>query len=244
MDPTRIIHRVAVVESGGSYAAQNRNSDGAGLAFGLLQWTQRSGSLGALLRTMSKADPTRFSQVFGADAGRLLTATTSAEEASRMSLPLWAPPWTASFAAAGAAPSLQRAQLRHAQTGVEWKATTEIMALFNLRTERAATLAFDRAVQQGPNGAKGIARRLHAALIAEGLVLVEAADLLQTYADWCAAAFRRSSPPNPPSAAWKPINGAWHKHAGGVDLYALIQRRTQSILTDPTLSDTPEEVTA
>ncbi|MBK9369944.1 MAG: hypothetical protein IPN01_27210 [Deltaproteobacteria bacterium] len=69
MDPTRIIHRVAVVESGGSYAAQNRNSDGAGLAFGLLQWTQRSGSLGALLRTMSKADPTRFSQVFGADAG-------------------------------------------------------------------------------------------------------------------------------------------------------------------------------
>ena len=68
--------------------------------------------------------------------------------------------------------------------------------------------------------------------------------LLTTYAEWCAALFRRSSPPSPPSAAWKPINGAWHKHAGGVDLYALIQRRTQSILTDPTLSDTPEEVTA
>ena len=137
MDPTRIIHRVAVVESGGSYAAQNRNSDGAGLAFGLLQWTQRSGSLGALLRTMSKADPARFSQVFGADAGRLLTVTTASDEATRMSLSLWTPPWTARFAAAGAAPSLQRAQLRHAQTGVEWKATLEIMALFNLHTERA-----------------------------------------------------------------------------------------------------------
>ena len=172
------------------------------------------------------------------------TVTTSAEEGTRISLPLWGPPWTARFAAAGAAASLQRAQLRHAQTGVEWKATTEIMALFNLHTERAAALAFDRAVQQGPNGAKGIARRLHAALIAEGLVVVEAADLLQTYAEWCAAGFRRSTPPNPPSAAWNPINGAWHKHAGGVDLYTLIQRRTQSILSDPSLSDVPEEVTA
>ena len=244
MDPTRIIHRVAVVESGGSYAAQNRNSDGAGLAFGLLQWTQRSGSLGALVKTMSKADPTRFGQVFGADAGRLLTVTTNSEEATRMSLSLWAPPWTARFAAAGAAPSLQRAQLRHAQTGVEWKATLEIMVLFNLHTERAATLAFDRAVQQGPNGAKGIARRLHAALIAEGLVVVEPFALLTTYAEWCAALFRRSSPPSPPNAAWRQVGATWHKHAGGVDLYALIQRRTQSILTDPTLSDTPEEVTA
>ncbi|MBK7758187.1 MAG: hypothetical protein IPI35_17680 [Deltaproteobacteria bacterium] len=200
MDPTRIIHRVAVVESGGSYAAQNRNSDGAGLAFGLLQWTQRSGSLGALLKTMSKADPTRFSQVFGADAGRLLTVTTASEEATRMSLPLWAPPWTARFAAAGAAPSLQRAQLRHAQTGVEWKATLEIMALFNLHTERAATLAFDRAVQQGPNGAKGIARRLHAALIAEGLVLVEpprSSRPTPSGARRCFAAARRQAHPAP-----------------------------------------------
>ena len=102
MDPTRIIHRVAVVESGGSYAAQNRNSDGAGLAFGLLQWTQRSGSLGALLRTMSKADPTTFSQVFGADAGRLLTVTTSSDEATRMSLSLWAPSTRGSLASRSA----------------------------------------------------------------------------------------------------------------------------------------------
>ena len=47
---SKVIDYVSRGESGGKYTAQNRNADGAGLSFGILQWTQRSGSLGQIGR--------------------------------------------------------------------------------------------------------------------------------------------------------------------------------------------------
>ena len=41
----RAIAWVAQTESRGDYGAQNRNLDGAGLSYGLIQWTQKSGWL-------------------------------------------------------------------------------------------------------------------------------------------------------------------------------------------------------
>ena len=47
-----VIRRTAARE--GSYASLNPNSDGAGLSFGILQWTQASGNLGNTLKVMGK----------------------------------------------------------------------------------------------------------------------------------------------------------------------------------------------
>ena len=58
-----VIRRTADRE--GSYASLNPNSDGAGLSFGILQWTQASGNLVKLLATMYGLDPAAFAQIFG-----------------------------------------------------------------------------------------------------------------------------------------------------------------------------------
>jgi hypothetical protein len=43
----------------------NRNLDGNGLSFCILQWTQQSGNLGVLLAAMHEADPAGFASIFG-----------------------------------------------------------------------------------------------------------------------------------------------------------------------------------
>ena len=44
----------------------NLNRDGNGLSYGIIQWTQRSGSLYKLLGSMQATDPAEFARVFGA----------------------------------------------------------------------------------------------------------------------------------------------------------------------------------
>ena len=68
-----VIRRTAARE--GSYASLNLNSDGAGLSFGILQWTQASGNLGKLLATMYGMDPAAFVAIFGSLWQALLAAT-------------------------------------------------------------------------------------------------------------------------------------------------------------------------
>ncbi len=63
-------------EAGGlNYGAQNRNWDGAGLSYGVLQWTQISGNLGKLLAAMVRADQANFLRIFGEHASELLRVT-------------------------------------------------------------------------------------------------------------------------------------------------------------------------
>jgi len=240
---TRVIDFVARGESKGRFWAQNRNSDGQGLSFGILQWTQRSGALGKLLTRMNAADPATFTRVFGSDAGLLLQTTTSSLEAVRLSLPLWAEPWTSRFTAAGQIRAFQLVQAEAAATGASWQAALDIAALFQVWTERALVLFFDRANHHGSSGARKLANGLKAELTSSGPVHIAYKALLARYAQTCATPYRRSTPPQALTTStgktWKRVGAEWHLYAGSADLYAIIVRRTGQILADPGLSDQP-----
>lgn len=237
----RVIDYVAGGESKGRFWAQNRNTDGQGLSYGILQWTQRSGALGRLLAKMNTTNAVAFTSIFGADAARLLKTTSSADEAVRMSLPLWAEPWTSRFTALGHIRVFQLAQAEAGATGASWQATLDIARTFNTWTERALVLFFDRANHQGGYSARKVASTLHADLTGEGAVRVAYLDLLQTYANRCARPYRRSSAPGVATQTngntWKQVGVEWHLFAGSADLYAIIARRTAEILADSTLGD-------
>ena len=69
----RVLAAVVRHEAGGlNYGAQNRNWDGAGLSYGVLQWTQISGNLGKLLAAMVRADQAAFRRIFGEHSTELL----------------------------------------------------------------------------------------------------------------------------------------------------------------------------
>lgn len=239
----RVIDYVANGESKGRFWAQNRNSDGQGLSYGLLQWTQRSGALGKLLVRMNAADPVTFTRVFGSDAGLLLQTTTSSLEAVRLSLPLWTEPWTARFTSAGQIRAFQLVQAEAAATGASWQAALDIAATFQVWTERALVLFFDRANHHGGSGARKLANALKTELTSSGPVHIAYPELLARYAQTCAAPYRRSAPPQTLTTStgktWKKVGGQWHLYAGSADLYAIIVKRTGQILADPGLSDQP-----
>lgn len=242
----RVIDYVANGESKGKFWAQNRNSDGQGLSYGLLQWTQRSGALGKLLGQMNTADPATFKATFGPDAALLLKTTSSPTEAVRMSLPLWSDPWTSRFTAAGHVRTFQLVQADAAATGASWQAALEIAKTLNTWTERALVLFFDRANHHGGYGARKLANGLKAELTSAGPVRVSYADLLARYARTCAAPYRRATAPEQLTTSsgktWKKVGAEWHLFAGKADLYAIIVRRTAAILADPSLADTVLEV--
>jgi hypothetical protein len=238
---TRAITWVAQTESRGNYGAQNKNLDGAGLSYGLIQWTQKSGSLGKLLQAMQARDPTAFETVFAPDAARLLAVTTSPYPAVRMSLALWTAPWTSRFDAAGRHPPFQEAQLQAAAASDHWLAAVSVAEILGVWTERAAVLFFDRCVQQGPVQTPKIATRLRDALLAQGRTEVPYYDLLRAFAARCAAPYRRRTQPTelvtPSGKEWRQVGDEWHQFAGTFDLYATIVARSGAILADPSLAD-------
>ncbi|MEO7084521.1 MAG: peptidoglycan-binding domain-containing protein, partial [Gemmatimonadaceae bacterium] len=66
---TRLVALTARFEAGGKFTARNRNTDRAGLSFGLLQWAQKPGRLSGLLRAFQRADAAKFQTIFaGGDA--------------------------------------------------------------------------------------------------------------------------------------------------------------------------------
>lgn len=229
----RVIAYVARGESAGKFWAQNLNTDGAGLSFGLLQWTQKSGSLGGLLQAFDERDPSAFQKLFDVAAADLLRITNADTPESRLApvggVRLWEQPWTARFDAAGHYKPFQQVQIDLGARGVWMQEARLIGQHFGIHTERAYTLAFNRSNHMGWNARK-IAESLpsNAGLIA--------------FAAACAARYR-STDKNAPGSSWHLVNEpdgpAWHRFAGAVDLYANVVWRSSEILSDPSLSDEP-----
>lgn len=234
----RIIQRVSAHE--GRYDSLNLNTDGAGLSMGILQWSQRTGQLGKLLTAFHAHDSAKFTAVFGPRAASLLAHTVSGSLAPLEGALLWHSPWKERFTQAGAYEPWQRVQDQLAAAGEHMRAAEQCAALLGIRTERAMVLFFDRAVQQGQNGAVRIARELAARL--QGSTM-PGGKILNEFAEACANRFRRSQKPSDLQAGknlvWRPVNTEWHVFAGQIDLYADIRRRTLNILTDKSLSDAP-----
>jgi len=229
----RVVRRIAMHE--GDFDSLNRNTDGQGLSFGIIQWAQRPGKLGTILRSMQGADPEAFADIFGPSWPTLLEATRTPGVRPVDGVQLWREPWSSRFRCAGRHPAFQQAQLDQAMYGEWMRGAVEAAATLGDMSERSLTMLFDRAVQQGPDKvvatAESIARRwpghhdklgLFTRLIAGNLRLDSAP----------------SRPTTPLGNTWREVSpGEWHLFANNIDLYESVQRRIRSILTDHSIPD-------
>lgn len=254
-------------EHEGNHWSVQANLDGNGVSYGILQWTQKSGSLGRLLREMAATDPAAFGRFFGASWAKLLEVTGRASLETVDGVSLWAEPWVSRFTAAGRWPAFQQVQSRVAAESEYMAGAVEIAKLLGVATERAMTVFYNRTVHQGVSGALGPAKRL-VAWYAEDLKRrpVAGNDVLAQYAWTCASKFRRTTAParrnynddgniwwSPVTTEWSElatgvyavrrvaVSGVWHAVTGPASkpwsLYDLITKRSSDILTDATLRD-------
>ena len=235
----RVISVVIGTESGGNFGAQNRNTDGAGLSYGLLQWTQKSGNLGLLLKRLEKTDTAAFHSFFGVHAPQLLLVTNARTASGRLApvggMVLWQEPWTSKFKVAGKYRPFQAAQWDEIVEGEHWQGAERAARILGVHTERAYALFFDRSVHQGPAAAVEMAEDVRRRFTTSGSASVPYSTLLNTYAQLAAARFFRKD--DPKRDGWRVYPDGWHRHAGDIDLFKLVSRRTREILESRRLSD-------
>ena len=241
-----VISRTAAHE--GDYSSVSPNRDGAGLAWGILQWTQASGNLGRLLASMATTDAATFSRIFGLSSRDLLAATATPGLRSVGGAHLWDEPWLSRFRAAGSHLPFRAVQDRFAVGDQHMQAALKAARAIGVVTERSVAVAFDTAVQQGPNAATTVAEKVRSHVLTVGPNPARYTDLLARFAQTAADRARRRSPPDPDSSSaprWKQVGSAWHLFAGAVDLYRNILGRRSALLRDPLLADVRvEEVVA
>ena len=234
----RVVGRTA--EHEGGFDALNLNSDGAGLSFGILQWSQRTGALGNLLKKMAETDPIKFAATFGPGWEALLQTTFAGSLDPVEGALLWKEPWKSRFKAAGKDPIYQQIQSHEASNGEYFNAAVKAANILGIPTERAVSLAYDTAVQQGPGQATNVARKV-VGLYAGKDVSTKA--VLTTYAALAPAHFTREGQPVAPypvkGIEWRQVNpSTWHAFAGSIDLFDNILKRRLSIVNDERLRDT------
>jgi hypothetical protein len=235
-----VIARTAAHEGG--YASVAPNRDGAGLAWGILQWTQASGNLGKLLAAMAATDGAAFARIFGPAARELLAATATPGLRSVAGAQLWQEPWLSRFRAAGEHPAFRAVQDRVALEGAHLRAALDAAGSIGVLTERSIALAFDTAVQQGPGAVASVAGKVRSHVLTVGPNPHGYGDLLARFAQTAADRFRRRTPPDPSSASasrWRQVGSEWHLFAGELDLYRNVLARRSAILRDPLLGDVP-----
>jgi hypothetical protein len=176
-EKVRILRVLAREESGEEgYAAVNPDGEfndpshpayqnyHVGLSWGLIQFTQRSGALGRVLRAAKRreaeltdlAPQHRFETLFGSSAEELLRVTNAATPEDRVApvggALLWEPVWTERFRAAGAVPHFTWAQNEVAVTDY-FDPQLRYARWLGLSTPAALAILVDRAIHMGEAGA-------------------------------------------------------------------------------------------
>jgi hypothetical protein len=240
----RVIERVS--EHEGRYDSLNRNTDGAGLSFGILQWAQKTGDLSKLLAAMYGMDAGAFRRIFGPAWLELLEATRKGELGPIDGAVLWREPWTSRFKEAGSHPPFQVAQRRLAQEGAHFQGALKVAEILGVATERAMALFFDTSVQQGAGAAARVAGQVKERFARQGRTTVPYDELLRAFAQRSADRTRTlREPTRPPRSShlrWEKVGNEWHLFARTIDLYAGIYRRRFGILADRRLHDAPISV--
>jgi len=236
----RVIARVSKHEGG--YESLNRNTDGAGLSVGILQWAQKPGSLGTLLTAMQHANPTEFTRIFGPSWQRLIAVTKTGSLAPVDGEVLWKRPWITRFKEAGRHEVFRAVQRRLAREGSHFRGAVATARILGVATERSMALFFDTSVQQGPGAARKVARQIRDRFAQAGRTSVPYQELLTAYAQRAADRCRSiSAPSGSPSShlRWVQVGNEWHLFANKFDLYVHIHRRRMGIVNDRDLSDDP-----
>jgi hypothetical protein len=165
----RLVSITSQFEGAGMFAAMNRNTDRAGLSFGLIQWAQKPLRLNELLRAFHRLEPAEFVRIFGGGDAALAQALMTHTAKKRggtddtgvtvdPGFDLIAPPWDRRFVDAGMATKLQRVQLDLAVEDFTRSFARLQTAAPQIRSERGIAFMLDVANQHGDRGARDIVR--------------------------------------------------------------------------------------
>lgn len=163
----RLVALTASCEGAGKFGSMNRNTDRAGLSFGLIQWAQKPGRLGELLKAFHLAQPERFTEIFGGGnpgvAAGLLAHTakpnggvTKLGQTTDPAYDLVNDMWTLRFTAAALDRVWQKTQLDCAIAAFRTACTNIRTFLPAAHSERAFAFLLDTANQHGGEGLKDI----------------------------------------------------------------------------------------
>jgi peptidoglycan hydrolase-like protein with peptidoglycan-binding domain len=166
----RVLSLVAQMEGVGKFAALNRNTDRAGLSFGLIQWAQKPGRLCEVLAAMSSADRDRFVETFGEGDASVADALVAycrkpyggvdpkTGEPTNPAFHLAAEPWLGRFRQAALIATFQQAQVHAALTAFQRSYANVRRFAPALLSERGAAFMLDVANQFGDAGAEQLYR--------------------------------------------------------------------------------------
>lgn len=164
---TRLVGLTSQFEGAGLFAALNKNTDRAGLSFGLIQWAQKPKRLHEILAGFQSRQPDLFVSIFGQGDAALAqglldhTAKTNGgvDEQGKTTDPrfnLVQDPWLSCFRHAALDPTLQRVQLDVASAAFDSTVCQVRGYAPGIRSERGIAFMLDLANQHGDGGAKSI----------------------------------------------------------------------------------------
>jgi peptidoglycan hydrolase-like protein with peptidoglycan-binding domain len=161
----KLLAITAQMEGVGKFGAINRNTDKAGLSYGLIQWAQSRRRLPELLRAFQQADAALYTQIFGDGDSAMAEAliahvskpnggVSSAGTTVAPKFDLVAEPWVGRFKRAALEVKFQVAQVATAMTAFlnSYRAMREYAS--DVRTERGVGFMLDVANQFGDGGLK------------------------------------------------------------------------------------------
>ena len=184
----KILSLVAQMEGAGKFAALNRNTDRAGLSFGLIQWAQKPGRLAEVLSAMSTADRAAFVTIFGGgdpDVADGLLAhcrkpfggiDSQTGRSTNAAFNLVEEPWVSRFLQAAALPAYQHIQVQLALDSFTRLCTSIREYAPDLASERAMGFMLDLANQFGDAGARMLYSNVHRSGLRELEILEAIAD--------------------------------------------------------------------
>ncbi len=179
---TRLMSLTSQFEGAARFTARNRNSDRAGLSFGLIQWAQRPGRLTELLTAFQQQQGAAFAAVFGDGDGGLATSllqhcappsfgVDSRGQTTDPAFDLVNDPWLGRFVAAGLDRDLQRVQVGLAVSDFQSSFRTLQGYAPALASERAVAFMLDLANQFGDAGARRVYEKVSQPGMSEGDLL-------------------------------------------------------------------------
>ena len=169
----RVLSLTAQMEGVGKFAALNRNSDRAGLSFGIIQWAQKPGRLAEILQAMSNADREQFVEIFGggdevvADSVIVHTRKLSGGVDPKTgvtvdpSFDLVNEPWVTRFHSAALVPRFQQVQVQTALRAFESSFARLRSYAPQFTSERSVGFLLDVANQFGDAGAERLFRSVY-----------------------------------------------------------------------------------
>jgi hypothetical protein len=150
----RFLWLTSLFETGGCFSKLNLNTDGSGISFGILQWSQKAGRLHEVLQACYAREPAEWTAIMGGTAILDHTAkpgggVDAQGDSIDPAFELTKDPWKSKLDALGASPAMQRIQVDLASQAYQNQLAVVQAYTPALRSERALAFLLDLANQFG-----------------------------------------------------------------------------------------------